>query len=495
MSAISHLSGTDISVILIIFLNFSGFTHTIDTSLFDKIKESNCSTNDKQFCLKWGDRGQLRISRIDKNCENYQLWTTFNKPLQVLFDVKNIHLYGGNERDNQTWPMKDTIGKIDSYVSKEYDSIGVLEAMWFTHNGYFLQVEEKVPLFIEYKKDSMNLIAKRELPYVRWSTTHMNYKVCKYDNIKTAFKHVMGNFIEKPAAPPDYKMVELPVWSTWAKYKADINESVVMEFANSISEYGYPNSQLEIDDMWETCYGSLIVDEKRFPDMKGLVDRLHSMGYRVTLWVHPFVNVECKDQYNEGVKRNFFVKRPNGTVFSSWWNGKGAYIDFTNPEAVDWYKMRLQAVLDETGVDSYKFDAGESSWSPQPAILHTMMEDHPETLLKTYIAVAASFGDMIEVRSARQTQKHQIFVRMLDRETCWTGNRLCLHTLIPELLHMNVIGYPYVIPDMIGGNGYNNYPLTKEMFVRWLELNVFMPCLQFSIPPWDMDDEVSFSVT
>ena len=59
-------------------------------------------------------------------------------------------------------------------------------------------------------------------------------------------------------------------------------------------------------------------------------------------------------------------------------------------------------------------------------------------------------------------------------------------------------GYPFVLPDMIGGNGYQvdddplhtSNPPTKELFVRWLQANTFMPAMQFSFVPWTYDDEV-----
>lgn len=56
-----------------------------------------------------------------------------------------------------------------------------------------------------------------------------------------------------------------------------------------------------------------------------------------------------------------------------------------------------------------------------------------------------------------------------------------------------MVGYPFVLPDMIGGNGYEDVPLTrttnKELYVRWLQATVFMPALQFSFVPWDFDEE------
>ena len=51
---------------------------------------------------------------------------------------------------------------------------------------------------------------------------------------------------------------------------------------------------------------------------------------------------------------------------------------------------------------------------------------------------------------------------------------------------------------MIGGNGYqmdddplhSSNPPTKELFVRWLQANTFMPAMQFSFLPWTYDQEV-----
>lgn len=40
--------------------------------------------------------------------------------------------------------------------------------------------------------------------------------------------------------------------------------------------------------------------------------------------------------------------------------------------------------------------------------------------------------------------------------------------------------------DMIGGNQRNQ---SKQLFIRWLQASVFMPSLQFSVAPWDFDDE------
>ena len=42
---------------------------------------------------------------------------------------------------------------------------------------------------------------------------------------------------------------------------------------------------------------------------------------------------------------------------------------------------------------------------------------------------------------------------------------------------------------MIGGNGYSGAP-SRELYIRWIQVNVFMPALQISYVPWIYDDEV-----
>jgi alpha-glucosidase (family GH31 glycosyl hydrolase) len=72
---------------------------------------------------------------------------------------------------------------------------------------------------------------------------------------------------------------------------------------------------------------------------------------------------------------------------------------------------------------------------------------------------------------------------MLDKDSKW-GYDNGLKTMIPTALMMSIAGYSFILPDMIGGNAYGNFP-PKELYIRWLEVNTFMPALQFSINPWD----------
>lgn len=60
------------------------------------------------------------------------------------------------------------------------------------------------------------------------------------------------------------------------------------------------------------------------------------------------------------------------------------------------------------------------------------------------------FGTQIEVRAAWNSQHLPVFVRMMDKDSTWSRAK-GLKTLIPTALTFTIVGYPFILPDMIGG--------------------------------------------
>ena len=174
-----------------------------------------------------------------------------------------------------------------------------------------------------------------------------------------------------------------------------------------------------------------------------------------------------------------------------WWNsGFASYVDFTDDRAVSWWTQRLLDLQNTTGIDSFKFDAGEANWMPSSFRLtdDSTKAIWPEIFTTKFAeTMSSTFGGQIEVRVGRRTQKEAIFVRMLDKFSDWSYAN-GLKTMVTTLLQQSIAGYPFVLPDMIGGNGYNGDP-DKELYIRWLQANTFMPTMQFSYVPWMFDQE------
>ncbi|KAJ8714336.1 hypothetical protein PYW07_002561 [Mythimna separata] len=423
-----------------------------------------------------------------------------NTRLEDCFDFGSKHWYAGPMQVDQVYPIETATQVYRASYSQEYDNGAIMERYWLNSAGEYIVVHEKVPLFVDYKNILNNHLcfgAQLADPYTaNRPRTLLAYDLWFLPNVKEAHKHAVANYLGKPSATPDYLMVKHPIWSTWAQYSREINTTKLLDFAEQIIDHGFNNSQYEIDDQWETCYGSLVVNEEKLPDFKQTVQDLKAMGYRVTIWTHPFINKGCEPWYSEALEQRYFVLDQSLNSTTSWWNNNGTvagYIDFTNPKAAAWYSERLRALLDAYDIDSVKFDAGEASFAPQISIQTGDIELQPHHLVQQYARVCAEFGNMVEVRAGFRTQDLPIYVRMVDRDSIWGLNN-GLPTIITTTFQMNLNGYPFVLPDMIGGNGYNldheqaDLP-TKELFIRWVQANTFLPVLQFSFAPWNFDEE------
>lgn len=410
--------------------------------------------------------------------------------------IAGSNWYGGPQQKYQYWPIQKLRFNEYSFISKEADNCAVADRYWLNSLGSFIYVDDQAPLFVDQNYGEpgyMCLEVKKSLPYDIYDSTYsFVYKIGVASDAKIAHMAAVEHILGKPTGHPAEGMVKYPIWSTWARYKRDINQTVVLKFADEVIQHGWIGGQYELDDDWETCYGALKFNTNKFPNIRQTVNAIKEKGFpRVTLWIHPFVNKGCEPVYSEARRNGHFVADHNGNTDTQWWNsvqGDAAYVDFTQPEVAQWFTQRLQAILNESGIDSFKFDAGESSWSPPDALLSGPRVQHPYLIVEDYLRAVAKFGDLVEVRAAHSTQDLPVFVRMIDKDSEWNWNN-GLPTLITTLLQMNMVGYPLVLPDMVGGNGYNDHPPNKEMFIRWLQANVFMPSIQFSYVPWDYDAE------
>lgn len=226
----------------------------------------------------------------------------------INLNVGNTHWYGGPEDRHQYWPIERQVFTNYSYLTKEDHNAGLAERYWLNSDGKFYYVEDETPLFIEQNskgyENKLCFSAIRSFPYdVRMSEASFIYHIGIASNAKIAHMYAVKNILGHPNEYPDERMVQYPIWSTWALYKTEIDDNIVREFANKIKSTGFENSQLEIDDDWEDCYGALTFRKSKFPNIKKLTDDLKANGFRVTLWIHPFINKNCETIYNEALSK------------------------------------------------------------------------------------------------------------------------------------------------------------------------------------------------
>ncbi|MDF2924981.1 MAG: alpha-glucosidase [Paenibacillaceae bacterium] len=172
-------------------------------------------------------------------------------------------------------------------------------------------------------------------------------------------KDVLGNYTAltgRPALPPAWTF---GLWLT-TSFTTDYNEETVNSFIDGMISRGVPLHVFHFDCFWmkEFQWCDFKWDTDAFPDPEGMLKRLKSKGLKICVWINSYI-AEKSCLFEEGMERGYLVRTRDGDVWQwdRWQAGMGL-VDFTNPEAVRWYKEKLRALV-EMGVDCFKTDFGE----------------------------------------------------------------------------------------------------------------------------------------
>ncbi|MGQ7870944.1 glycoside hydrolase family 31 protein [Sunxiuqinia sp. sy24] len=327
-------------------------------------------------------------------------------------------------------------------------------------------------------------IQNSEKQLIVWSRDKIN--VLKAGNtLKEAYLFASNNYFPPSGRMPDELLFSSPQYNTWIELMYDQNQKDILKYAHAIKDNNYPAGVLMIDDNWQEDYGKWSFHEGRFDDPKAMMDELHEMGFKVMLWVCPFVSPDC-DVYRELNSKGYFLKSKSGeTAMVKWWNGYSALLDLSIPEARRWFKDELHRLIEVYGVDGFKLDAGDARFYTGDIELKGLTPNE-HSLLWGKIGLEFPLN---EYRAMWKMGGQPLAERLHDKDHSWEH----LNMLIPQMLVEGIMGYPFACPDMIGGGQFVSFldgaVIDQELIVRSAQCHALMPMMQFSVAPWRILDE------
>lgn len=307
------------------------------------------------------------------------------------------------------------------------------------------------------------------------------------NSLAEAYQAASARFFPFQNELPDSLLFTQPQYNTWIELIYNQNQADIMAYARDIIDQGFPPGVLMIDDNWQVDYGDWRFRADRFPDPKGMVDSLHAMGFKVMVWVCPFVSPDSETfRYLHEKEKALLLDpaQPSEAKIVRWWNGFSALLDLTSPNGEAWFRSVLDGLQTEYGIDGFKLDAGDFPFyydvlSARPAT----PAEHSELFARIGLDYALN-----EYRASWKMGGRGLAQRLRDKSFAWDD----LRKLIPGMTFQGLMGYPFACPDMIGGGEYRSFlgldSIDQELIVRSAQIHALMPMMQFSVAPWRVLD-------
>jgi alpha-D-xyloside xylohydrolase len=181
-------------------------------------------------------------------------------------------------------------------------------------------------------------------------------------------KKILERYTALTGRPPILPDWTFGLWLS-TSFTTAYDEKTVMSFIDGMADRGIPLSVFHFDCFWMKGFHwcDFTWDEATFPDPAGMLARIKAKGLKICLWINPYI-AQRSPLFREGAQKGYFLKKQDGSVWQTdMWQAGMAIVDFTNPEAAEWFTQHLNRLVD-MGVEGFKTDFGERI--PEDAVYH-----------------------------------------------------------------------------------------------------------------------------
>ena len=283
-----------------------------------------------------------------------------------------------------------------------------------------------------------------------------------------------------------------PLWalgnqqSRWSYYPDTMVEEVVSEYRKR----DLPLDVVHLDIDYMKGYRVFTFDKERFPDPRGLTDKLRRQGVKVVTIVDPGVKRQPSEPYHafdEGLEKNFFQRRRNGDLFvPRVWPGDSVFVDYTMPEARRWWGD-LHRVYTDNGIAGIWNDMNEpadfvdqSGKNQLDVVSYDEGEKTTHAKNRNTFALLMARATYEGLERLQPDRRPYVITRAayagIQRfATMWTGDTNstweALSLNIPMFTSLGLSGEPFVGSDVGGFMGRGN----GELLVRAYQVSFVAP--------------------
>ncbi len=312
-----------------------------------------------------------------------------------------------------------------------------------------------------------------------------------------SFKNNLSDYTAlagRPILPPEW------IFGPWKSRDWTMeNQITAFEDIELTRHYKLPGTVKVIDAAWEAQLNNFIFDPEKFPDAQAFIDRCHTLGFKLVIWIAPWMVYSDPPSpiYSYCAKNGYLITKPSGEVYVHNLGNSptfmGTCFDFSNLDAVTWWQEQIKRLV-EMGVDGFKTDFGEQV--PQDAIFSNGQSG------KEFHNIFPVIYNQVTYTAMNNIRPGTLFARSAWHGSqaygaIWAGDQTSdfspangLPSVIIAGQSAGLSGFPFWASDI---GGYYGVP-TEKVFIRWIQFGAFSPIMQIhglgNREPWNFSDKV-----
>ena len=264
------------------------------------------------------------------------------------------------------------------------------------------------------------------------------------------------------------------------------NEEMVKTLRDNFIKHEIPLDYIHLDIHYMDGYRDFTIDKTRFPDIKTLSEELKKDEIELVGINDAAIKEDPKfDLYKYLEDNHLFGTLDGKTYINAVWPGDSGFPNYFDDKCKKYLESYASKFLDDTGISGIWCDMNEpaSFNGPLPdevdftfgkrKLLHKEAHNvYAEHMVKSFVNTfkKKNIRPYLFSRAAFATTAKYAFVWNGDNFSLWHHLRYS----IPQILSLSMSGFMFNGVDIGGFGGDSN----KELLIRWLEANLFIPFLR-----------------
>ena len=243
---------------------------------------------------------------------------------------------------------------------------------------------------------------------------------------------------------------------------------------------------IRMTDFGKRLFWDWKFNDELYPNLPNFVKSLNQKGIKFLGYINSFLAMDG-ELYKEASAKGYCIKDKEGNDYQvETGNGESTIIDLSNPNTVEWIKAVIKKNMIGIGLSGWMADFGE--YLPTDAILFSKENSElfhnkfPVIWAKTVYEAVKEAGKLGEIvfftRSGYSgASKYTTSVWAGDQLVNWSMDD-GLASVIPAGISLGICGIGYFHSDIGGYTTAKEFTRTKEVFMRWAELEAFSPIMR-----------------